>query len=140
MSGAAPHAPADRYGNSGRFGGDDRRADQRLRVAAVVCGVLFLGVVAWLGTSYLLRESKLNGGVPTFQVISPTAVQAHLAVQKHNGVSGVCTLRSQAADGTVVGQLDVRIPAAGSSYDTVVTIRTTGKGTTAELMGCTPDG
>ncbi|MFD7729326.1 DUF4307 domain-containing protein [Kitasatospora phosalacinea] len=133
---AAPLAapPAGRYGR-----GDDRAADRKLRAAAVVCGVLFLGLVAWLGGSYLLRETKLNGTVPTFQAVSDTELQLQLSVRKGDGTAGVCTVRSQGADGAVVGQSDFRVPAAGSSYDEVVTLRTTARGTTAELLGCTPD-
>ncbi|MFC8720564.1 DUF4307 domain-containing protein [Kitasatospora sp. NPDC057198] len=126
--------PAGRYSRV-----DDRAADRRLRVAAVVCGVLFLGLIAWLGGSYLLRETELNGTVPTFQTVSDTEVQLQLSVRKSEGTSGVCTVRSQGADGAVVGQSDFQVPAAGSSYDEVVTLRTTARGTTAELLGCTPD-
>ncbi|MFB7946366.1 DUF4307 domain-containing protein [Kitasatospora phosalacinea] len=126
--------PAGRYSR-----GDDRAADRKLRVAAAVCGVLFLGLVAWLGGSYLLRETKLNGTVPTFQAVSDTELQLQLSVRKEDGTAGVCTVRSQGADGAVVGQSDFRIPAAGGSYDEVVTLRTTARGTTAELLGCTPD-
>ncbi|WP_055590680.1 DUF4307 domain-containing protein [Peterkaempfera griseoplana] len=140
MSTTAPGLPEGRYGGGGRFGGDDRRADRRLRVAAVVCGVLFLGLIAWLGASYLLRETKLHGEVPTFRVVSGTAVTAHLSVRKQSGVSGVCTLRSESPDHTVVGQLDVAVPAAGSTFDKDVTIRTTAPGTTAELLGCVAHG
>lgn len=131
---ASPRPPAGRYG---RFG-DDRRADRRLRIAAVVCGVLFLALVAWLSASYLMRSS-ISGEVPTFRVLSDTVVQAHLSVSKRAGASGVCTLRSRAADGRVVGMLDVRVPAAGTEVERTVTIRTTSRGTTAELLGCTSD-
>ncbi|MFJ6212712.1 DUF4307 domain-containing protein [Streptomyces sp. NPDC092296] len=135
MSTTAPKLPEGRYG-SGRFGGDDRKADRRLRVAAIVCGALMLGLIAWLGTSYLVRETRLHGEVPTFTPVSDTMVKAHLSVQKRGGVSGVCTLRSQSQDGDVVGQVDVAVPAAGSSFEKDVTIRTVRAGTTAELVGC----
>ncbi|GAA1230660.1 DUF4307 domain-containing protein [Kitasatospora nipponensis] len=123
----------------GRYGGrTDQEADRRLKVAGAVCALLVLGLVAWLGGSYLLRETKLNGTVPTFQVVSDSEVQAQLSVTKDSGTGGVCTVRSQAADGSVVGQLDIPVPTAGSSFVQVVTIRTTARGTTAELLGCTP--
>ncbi len=140
MSTTAPGLPEGRYGRAGRFGGDDHGSDRRLRVAAVVCGVLFLGLIAWLGTSYLLRESRMHGEVPTFTVVSDTAVRAHLSVRKSDGVSGVCTLRSESGDHTVVGQLDVAVPSEGSTFEKDVTIRTTAAGTTAELLGCAAHG
>ncbi|KJK57112.1 DUF4307 domain-containing protein [Saccharothrix sp. ST-888] len=116
----------------------DREADRRLRIAAVVCGVLFLGLVAWLGGSYLLRATVLNGSVPTFQPVSAHEVQLQLSVHKNDGTGGVCTVRSQGKDGSVVGQYDFPVPAAGSSYTQVVALKTTDWGTTAELLGCTP--
>lgn len=126
---------------AGRYGGrSDREADRRLKIVGAVCGALLIGLVAWLGGSYLLRETKLNGTVPTFQVIDDSHVQAQLSVLKSNGTGGVCTIRSQAPDGSVVGQLDVQVPSSGSSFNQIVTIRTTARGTTAELMSCTPTG
>ncbi len=126
--------PAGRYSRA-----DDRAADRRLRIAGAVCGVLLVGLIAWLGGSYLMRETKLNGAVPTFQPVSDTELQLQLSVRKSDGTSGVCTVRSQGTDGSVVGQSDFQVPAEGSSYDKVVTLRTTARGTTAELLGCTPD-
>jgi hypothetical protein len=117
----------------------DAEADRRLRIAAVVCGVLFLGLVAWLGASYVLRESAMSGTVPTFQAVSDSEMQLQLSVTKNAGTGGVCTVRSMSVDKTVVGQSDFRVPAAGSSWSSIVTLRTTARGTTAELLGCTPD-
>ncbi|GAB7181236.1 DUF4307 domain-containing protein [Kitasatospora sp. Ki12] len=125
--------PEGRYGRSG-----DRDSDRRLKTVGAVCGVLGLGLIAWLGGSYLLRETKINGSVPTFQVLSDSEVQLHLTVRKSDGQAGSCTVRSQGDDHAVVGVADFPVPAAGSSYDAVVTLRTTSRGTTAELLGCTP--
>ncbi|KIQ64180.1 hypothetical protein TR51_32825 [Kitasatospora griseola] len=126
--------PAGRYSRA-----DDRTTDRRLRIAGAVFGVLLVGLIAWLGGSYLLRETKLNGTVPTFQTVSDSEVQLQLSVRKSDGTSGVCTVRSQGADGAVVGQSDFQVPARGTTYDKVVTLRTTSRGSTAELLGCTPD-
>ncbi|MFJ7278956.1 DUF4307 domain-containing protein [Kitasatospora sp. NPDC098663] len=125
--------PEGRYGRRG-----DRDSDRRLKVVGAVCGVLGLGLVAWLGGSYLLRETTINGSVPTFQAVSDSEVELHLAVRKSGGTAGSCTVRSQGSDGSVVGVADFPVPAGGSSYDAVVTLRTTARGTTAELLGCTP--
>ncbi|MER7768633.1 DUF4307 domain-containing protein [Kitasatospora sp. NPDC096140] len=129
----AARLPEGRYGRGG-----DREADRRLKVVGAVCGVLGLGLIAWLGGSYLLRETKINGSVPTFQVVSDSEVQLHLTVRKSEGQAGTCTVRSQGDDHGVVGVADFPVPAAGDSYDAVVTLRTTARGTTAELLGCTP--
>ncbi|GAA1974777.1 DUF4307 domain-containing protein [Kitasatospora viridis] len=123
----------------GRYGGrSDQEADRRLKVVGAVLAVVVLALIAWLGGDYLLRESKLNGSVPVFQVVSDSEVQAQLSVSKDSGTGGTCTIRTEAADHSVVGQLDVPVPKAGSSYNQMVTIRTTARGTTAELLGCTP--
>ncbi|MGW3038936.1 DUF4307 domain-containing protein [Kitasatospora sp. NPDC001159] len=125
--------PEGRYGRSG-----NSESDRRLKVVGAVCGVLGLGLIAWLGGSYLLRESKINGSVPTFQVVSDSEVQLQLTVRKSDGTAGTCTVRSQGDDHAVVGVADFPVPAAGSSYEATVTLRTTARGTTAELLGCTP--
>ncbi|MEV6211099.1 DUF4307 domain-containing protein [Kitasatospora sp. NPDC051914] len=126
-------APNGRYSRR-----SDAEADRRLRIAAVVCGVLFLGVVAWLGGSYIMRESAMNGSVPTFEAVSDHEMQLQLSVRKEAGTAGVCTVRSMAADKAVVGQFDFPVPAEGSSWSQVVTLRTTARGVTAELLGCVP--
>ncbi|MER5635930.1 DUF4307 domain-containing protein [Kitasatospora sp. NPDC002227] len=128
-----PLPAADRYGRR-----SDAAADRRLKAAAVVCSVLFLGLIAWLGGSYLLREAKLNASVTGFEVVSDSAVEVQLSVGKQDGAGGVCTIRSKAADGSVVGLTDVPVPKAGGDFTRTVTLRTTARGTTAELLGCTP--
>ncbi|MFJ9697474.1 DUF4307 domain-containing protein [Kitasatospora sp. NPDC101183] len=128
-----PRPPEGRYGRSG-----NGESDRRLKVVGVVCGVLGLGLITWMGGSYLLRESKINGSVPTFQVVSDSEVQLHLSVRKSDGQAGTCTVRSQGDDHAVVGVADFPVPAAGSTYEATVTLRTTARGTTAELLDCTP--
>ncbi|MEV7779261.1 DUF4307 domain-containing protein [Kitasatospora sp. NPDC088351] len=128
-----PQLPEGRYGRRG-----DREADRRLKVVGAACGVLLLGLVAWLGGSYLIRETKINGTVPSFEAVSDSEMRLHLAVRKGDGTAGSCTVRSQGEDGAVVGVADFAVPADGSSYDAVVSLRTTARGTTAELLGCTP--
>ncbi|MBO1414886.1 DUF4307 domain-containing protein [Streptomyces sp. FH025] len=129
----AAQPPEGRYGRRG-----NSESDRRLKAIGAVCGVLGLGLIAWLGGSYLLRETKINGSVPTFQVLSDSEVQLHLTVRKSDGQAGTCTVRSQGEDHGVVGVADFPVPATGSSYDATVTLRTTARGTTAELLGCTP--
>ncbi len=130
-----PRPPEGRYGRSG-----DREADRRLKAVGAVCAVLLLVVVAWFGGSYLMRETKMNGLVPAFEAVSDSEMQIHLQVSKSDGTAGTCTVRSQSEDGAVVGQYDFPVPAAGDDYDAVLTLRTTARGTTAQLLGCTPAG
>ncbi|MGW6919622.1 DUF4307 domain-containing protein [Kitasatospora sp. NPDC054939] len=125
--------PEGRYGRRG-----DREADRRLRIAGAVCGVLALALLAWIGGSYLIRETAINGSVQSFEAVSDSEVKLHLVVSKAGGTAGSCTVRSQSEDGAVVGMADFAVPAAGDDYDAVVSLRTTARGTTAQLLGCTP--
>ncbi|MFI6844598.1 DUF4307 domain-containing protein [Kitasatospora sp. NBC_00085] len=129
----AAQLPEGRYGRRG-----DREADRRLKVVGAVCGVLALGLLAWLGGSYLIRETTINGTVPSFEAVSDGEMKLHLAVRKSDGTAGSCTVRSQGEDGAVVGMADFPVPKDGGSYDATVSLRTTARGTTAELLGCTP--
>ncbi|MFJ9522669.1 DUF4307 domain-containing protein [Kitasatospora sp. NPDC101801] len=131
-SGRTTVAPA-RYGKRG-----DREADRRLRITGLVCGALGLALVGWMGVSYVSKGSVMNGLMPGFQVVSAEAIQVQLSVLKDDGTAGVCTVRAQSEDGGVVGLHDFPIPAAGSRYDEVVTLRTTARATAAELLGCAP--
>ncbi|MGW4895072.1 DUF4307 domain-containing protein [Kitasatospora sp. NPDC004240] len=130
---STPRPPEGRYGRR-----DDRAADRRLKSVGVVVGVVGLGLLAWIGSSYLIRETTMNGAVQTFQAVSDSEMQLHLAVSKSEGTAGSCTVRSQSENGAVVGVADFPVPAAGDSYDAVVSLRTTARGTTAQLLGCTP--
>ncbi|MFC8449636.1 DUF4307 domain-containing protein [Kitasatospora sp. NPDC057223] len=130
---STPQLPEGRYGRTG-----DREADRRLKAVGAACAVVLLLVVGWFGASYLLRETKMNGLVPTFQAVSDSEMQINLQVSKSDGTAGTCTVRSQSADGAVVGLSDFQVPAAGTSYQALLTLRTTARGTTAQLLGCTP--
>ncbi|MEU2424524.1 DUF4307 domain-containing protein [Streptomyces sp. NPDC007851] len=132
MSTASTRLPEGRYGRS-----SDERADRRLKVAGAVLGALLLALVGYLAYHYVV-QNKISAQVVTFDA-SADAVKVHLEVHKDAGVSGYCTLRSQAADGTEVGRADFRFTGSATEIDRVVTLRTTARGTTAELLGCHAD-
>ncbi|WP_030265473.1 DUF4307 domain-containing protein [Streptomyces violens] len=123
--------PDGRYGRTA-----DERADRKLKVIGAVLGAALVAMVAWFGISYITGQD-LSGRLVTYKVVSDTTVQAHLEVVKDPGTKGVCTLRSQSADGAEVGRKDVPVDQAKSQVDTVITIRTTARATNAELVGCT---
>jgi hypothetical protein len=77
--------------------------------------------------------------VITFKAVSDNAVEVHLEVRKDAGAHGYCTLRSQADDGSEVGRADFRFDQDSPRIDKVVTLRTTSRGGTAELLGCHAD-
>ncbi|QLJ05227.1 DUF4307 domain-containing protein [Streptomyces sp. NEAU-sy36] len=129
MSTASTGLPAGRYGRS-----SDERADRKLKVAAVVLGAALLALVGYFAYHYIV-QTEISAQVITFEA-TDNAVKAHLEVHKDAGADGYCTLRSQAADGTEVGRADFRFTGSATRIDKVVTLRTTAKGSTAELLGC----
>ncbi|MGW4566257.1 DUF4307 domain-containing protein [Streptomyces sp. NPDC004561] len=129
MSTASTRLPEGRYGRS-----SDERADRKLRIAGTVLGAVLLALVGYFAYHYVV-ESKISAQVVTFDA-TDNAVHVHLEVHKDSGTDGYCTLRSQAADGSEVGRADFRFSGPATRIDKVVTLRTTAKGTTAELLGC----
>ncbi|MGW0941823.1 DUF4307 domain-containing protein [Streptomyces sp. NPDC002623] len=130
MSTASTRLPEGRYGRS-----SDEHADHKLKIAGAVLGALLLAVVGYFAYHYV-GQNKISAEVITFDVASDDAVQVHLEVRKDSGANGYCTVRSQAEDGTEVGRADFRFSGSDTRIDRVVTLRTTAKGTTAELLGC----
>ncbi|MDO0925997.1 DUF4307 domain-containing protein [Streptomyces sp. TG1A-8] len=129
MSTASTRLPEGRYGRS-----SDERADRRLKAAAAVFGAALLALVGYFAYHYV-AETQISAQVVAFQA-SDDAVRVHLEVHKDSGASGYCTLRSQSADGAEVGRADFRFTGPATRIDKVVTLRTTARGTTAELLGC----
>ncbi|MFF5182571.1 DUF4307 domain-containing protein [Streptomyces sp. NPDC000345] len=133
MSTASTRVPEGRYGRA-----SDERADRTLKIAGVVFGAILLVVVGYFAYHYV-GENKISAEVITFEAASDNTVQVHLEVRKDAGASGYCTVRSQAADGAEVGRADFRFSGSDTRIDKTVTLRTTAKGTTAELLGCHAD-
>ncbi|WP_246201591.1 DUF4307 domain-containing protein [Streptomyces alboniger] len=127
--------PQGRYGRSRTA---DEAADRKLRIVGSVLGVVLLGVVGWFGYDYV-NGTKLSAEVIKFDVVSATAVEAHLEVRKDADAKGYCTLRSQAESGAEVGRADFRFDQREGRIDRVVTLRTTERATSVELLGCHSD-
>ncbi|MFI0088978.1 DUF4307 domain-containing protein [Streptomyces bobili] len=132
MSTASTRPPEGRYGRS-----SDARADRTLKVAGGVLGALLLALIGYFAYHYV-GQNKISGELITFQV-ADDSVRVHLEVRKDAGASGYCTVRSQAEDGAEVGRADFRFSGTDTRIDKVVTLRTTSRGTTAELLGCHAD-
>ncbi|MFF4861525.1 DUF4307 domain-containing protein [Streptomyces sp. NPDC001231] len=129
MSTASTRLPEGRYGRS-----PDERADHKLKIAGAVLGAALLALIGYFAYHYL-GQNKISAQVVTFQT-AKDSVQIHLEVHKDADARGYCTLRSQAADGSEVGRADFRFDEHASQVDKVLTLRTTARGTTAELLGC----
>ncbi|QKW29139.1 DUF4307 domain-containing protein [Streptomyces seoulensis] len=132
MSTASTRLPEGRYGRS-----SDERADRKLRIAAAVLGAVVLALIGYFAYHYVAK-SEISAQVVSFQT-SEASVQVHLEVHKDAGARGYCTVRSQSADGAEVGRADFRFDEHAKQVDKVVTLRTTSRGTTGELLGCHAD-
>ncbi|MGQ4418271.1 DUF4307 domain-containing protein [Streptomyces sp. SAS_269] len=132
MGTASTRLPEGRYGRS-----SDERADRKLKVAGSLLGVVLLALIGYFAYHYI-AQNEISAQVITFKA-SDDAVRVHLEVHKDAGASGYCTLRSQSAEGAEVGRADFRFTGPATRIDKVVTLRTTAKGTTAELLGCHAD-
>ncbi|MFI9152171.1 DUF4307 domain-containing protein [Streptomyces sp. NPDC053367] len=132
MSTASTRLPEGRYGRS-----SDERADRTLKVVGIALGAALLAVVGWFGYHYV-AGTDISAQVIGFQA-EDDRVKVHLEVHKDSGITGYCTVRSQAENGAEVGRADFRFDGSATRIDQVVTLRTTSRGTTAELVGCHED-
>ncbi|WP_069814716.1 DUF4307 domain-containing protein [Streptomyces sp. TP-A0874] len=123
--------PEGRYGRSA-----DERSDRTLKIVGAVLGAVFLGVIAWIGISYVSGQT-VSGELIKFKVVSDETVEGHLEVRKDAGAPGVCTVRALAS-GDVVGRKDVRFEQKQGRLDAIVTVRTTERADALELVGCKP--
>ncbi|NJQ00550.1 DUF4307 domain-containing protein [Streptomyces zingiberis] len=122
--------PQGRYG---RVAGE--RSDRTLKAVGTVLGAALLAGVGWLGFSYVTGQD-VSGELIKFKVVSDEEVQAHLEVRKDAATPGLCTLRSLSASGAEVGWKDVRFDERETRVDKVVSVRTTERGSSVELLGC----
>lgn len=132
MSTASTRLPEGRYGRS-----SDERSDHRLKIAGGVLLALLLAMFAFFGYHYVV-QNKISGEIITFET-HKRSVEVHLEVRKDADATGYCTVRSQAEDGAEVGRADFHFDGDDTRIDKVVTLRTTSRGSTAELMGCHAD-
>ena len=96
-------------------------------------------MLGWIGASYIAGQD-LSARVIGWDAVSDHAIKVHLEVIKGEDDTGVCTLRSQAEDGSEVGRKDVTIDRRAQQVDQEITLRTTKRATNAVLVGCTASG
>lgn len=130
MSTVREGVPEGRYGRTA-----DDRADRKLKIVGSVLGVTLLGVVGWIGWDYVAGQS-VSAEVIKFQIVSASEVKVHLEVRKDASVTGVCTLSSQDKDHGEVGRADYTFAQRDTRVDEVVSLKTTGRATMVELVGC----
>ncbi|WP_326767443.1 DUF4307 domain-containing protein [Streptomyces sp. NBC_01591] len=126
--------PENRYGRSA-----DQRADRKLKIIGSALGVVLLGVVGWIGYDYVSGQG-ISAEVIKRQVVSDQRVDIHLEVRKDKDAKGYCTLRAQHENGSDVARKDFRFDERTDRIDRVLSLRTTSRATSVELLGCTTDG
>ncbi|MEL5958077.1 DUF4307 domain-containing protein [Streptomyces sp. CLV115] len=126
--------PENRYGRSA-----DQRADRKLKIVGSVLGAVLLGVVGWIGYDYVTGQG-ISAEVIKRRVVSDQRVDIHLEVRKDKDAKGYCTLRAQHKDGSDVARKDFRFDERTDRIDRVLSLRTTARATSVELLGCTTDG
>ncbi|MCX4864871.1 DUF4307 domain-containing protein [Streptomyces sp. NBC_00257] len=126
--------PENRYGRSA-----DQQADRKLKIIGSVLGAVLLGVVGWIGYDYVTGQG-ISAEVIKRQVVSDQRVDIHLEVRKDKDAKGYCTLRAQHEDGSDVARKDFRFDERTDRIDRVLSLRTTARATSVELLGCTTDG
>ncbi|MFI2375284.1 DUF4307 domain-containing protein [Streptomyces sp. NPDC018964] len=132
MSTPSARLPEGRYGRS-----SDQQADRTLKAVGAVLSVLMVALIGWFGYHHVV-QNEISAEVIGFDV-AEDSVKVHLEVHKDAGSAGYCTVRSQAEDGAEVGRADFRFDEDATRVDEVVTLRTTSRGTSAELVGCHAD-
>ncbi|MFD9355170.1 SURF1 family cytochrome oxidase biogenesis protein [Streptomyces sp. NPDC060031] len=114
---------------------EDARKDRTLRIAGAVLAAVSVAFLVWSGTVYVTGRDY-SGELVGFEVLSADSVEARVAVRKDAGTVVVCTLRSLSEAGREVGRKDVGFPERADSVDRLVRLRTTGRATAVELVGC----
>ncbi|MEU6315852.1 DUF4307 domain-containing protein [Streptomyces sp. NPDC047014] len=132
MSAVREGLPEGRYGRSA-----DERTDRKLKIIGSVLGAGLLGLIGWIGWDYVAGQS-VSAEVIKYQVVSDTEVKVHLEVRKDASATGVCTMSSQNEEHAEVGRADFTFAQSESRVDEVVSLRTTGRATMIELVGCQP--
>ncbi|MFF2008026.1 DUF4307 domain-containing protein [Streptomyces sp. NPDC058195] len=122
-----------RYGRSA-----DQQADRKLKIIGSVLGVALIGVVGWIGYDYVSGQG-ISAEVIKRKVVSDQRVDVHLEVRKDKDVQGYCTLRARHEDGGDVARKDFRFDERTDRIDQVLTLRTTARASSVELVGCTAD-
>jgi hypothetical protein len=120
---------------AGRYGTDPAETERKVRRVYLGAVGLVLVICVALGAHFLFKSS-FNGEVVSFDVVSASKVTIRLEVDKPAGKAGSCTVRSRDVNGNEVGRITVKVPKQPSTYDTTVILRTSGLGTTGELVSC----
>lgn len=125
--------PPDRYDEPSKVG---------QRVLAVILSVLFLGLIAAIGSTLFSRygADAVRGEVSGYDVRSDSEVVIELQASKSAGKAAYCVIRARSREGTEVGRDVAVLDAEGSPERTVrgtFPIATTARAISGEVVACT---
>ncbi|MBO3675012.1 DUF4307 domain-containing protein [Streptomyces sp. NEAU-YJ-81] len=130
MAGVREGLPDGRYGRSA-----DARADRTLKIVGAVLGAGLLALITWFGYDYIAGQD-VSGRLTGFKVVADDAVDVRLEITKDKDATGVCTVRTLDEYHDEVGRKDFTFDQREGDLVKVVTVRTTARATSAELIGC----
>jgi hypothetical protein len=119
-----------------RYGAD---RPVRRRVTVAVAGLAALVGLVWLGWAVWFQSTPdVQSSLRSFAVRGPHAATAEVDVRlRDSRVRATCLLRAYAADHSIVGELDVRVPAGRTDRTLHPAMRTERRAISVDLVGCT---
>ncbi|RNG20347.1 DUF4307 domain-containing protein [Streptomyces botrytidirepellens] len=130
MSAVRAGLPEGRYGRSA-----DERADRKLKIIGAVLGAGLIALIAWFGYAYVV-DQDVSGQLTGFKVTSDDTVDVRLEITKDKDATAVCTVRTLDTYHEEVGRKSFTFDQRQDDMIKVVTVRTTARATSAELIGC----
>ena len=124
---------ADRYG---------RPSTTRRRVIIAVSGLVGIVALAWVvWAAYVQGTPQVQSSLRTYHVVDGHTALATVAVTtRSQGVRASCVLRAEAADHSVVGEVNFAVVGTGKTTTRQVTMRTERPAAAVDLVGCTAPG
>lgn len=119
--------------------------DRRLRRPLLITGVVLLAAagIGWLLWAMLFHGRPLaQSELVSFNVPDEHTAEATVTVvRRTRDVEASCLLRAQAADHSIVGELNFTVDSSAPATTTITkSVRTEREATSVELMGCVADG
>jgi hypothetical protein len=121
--------------------GTPRPVRRRLLVAgASIIALAFLGWLAWVIVEHSAPE--VTSDVVSFEILDQHSASATFTVARRTSeVEASCLLRAQAADHSIVGELNVTVGPGGNRVERLTeTVRTARMATTVDVVGCRAEG
>ena len=130
MSAVREGLPEGRYGRSA-----DERADRKLKIIGSVLGAGLVALIAWFGYAYVIDED-VSGQLTGFEVTGDNAVEVRLEITKDKDSTAVCTVSTLDTNHEELCRKSFTFGQRQDDMIKIVTVRTTGRATSAELVGC----